>query len=44
MKDSKTGEFDAETLTYYTNDDKLQGEGGGPKKQIEGHILRKGKS
>jgi lipopolysaccharide export system protein LptA len=44
VKDSKTGEFDAETLTYYTNDDKLQGEGGGPKKQIEGHILRKGKS
>lgn len=44
VKDSQTGEFDGEKLTYYTNDDKLQGEGGGPKKQIEGHILRKGKS
>jgi lipopolysaccharide export system protein LptA len=44
VKDSKTGEFDGEKLTYYTNDDKLQGEGAGPKKQIEGHILRKGKS
>ena len=44
VKDSQTGEFDGEKLTYYTNDDKLQGEGAGPKKQIEGHILRKGKS
>jgi len=44
VKDSQTGEFDGEKLTYYTNDDRLQGEGGGPKKQIEGHILRKGKS
>jgi lipopolysaccharide export system protein LptA len=44
VKDSQTGEFDGEKLTYYTNDDKLQGVGGGPKKQIEGHILRKGKS
>jgi lipopolysaccharide export system protein LptA len=44
VRDSQTGEFDGEKLIYYTNDDKLQGEGGGPKKQIEGHILRKGKS
>ena len=43
VTDSQKGEFTGEKLTYFTNDDKLQGEGG-PTKQIEGHIVRKGKS
>jgi lipopolysaccharide export system protein LptA len=43
VKDSQTGEVWGETLTYFTNEDKLQGEGG-PKKQIEGQIVRRGKS
>jgi lipopolysaccharide export system protein LptA len=43
LKDSLGGDVTGEKLTYFTNDDKLQGEGV-PKKQIEGHIIRKGKS
>ena len=43
LKDSLGSDVTGERLTYFTNDDKLQGDGG-PKKQVEGHIVRKGKS
>ena len=43
LKDSQGGDVTGDKLTYFTNDDKLQGEGE-RKKQIEGHIVRKGKS
>jgi lipopolysaccharide export system protein LptA len=43
LKDSQGGDVTGEILTYFTNDDKLQGKGDA-KKPIEGHIVRKGKS
>jgi lipopolysaccharide export system protein LptA len=43
LKDSLGSDVEGEKLTYFTNDDKLQSVGG-PKKQIEGHIVRKGKT
>ena len=42
LKDSAKGDVTGEKLTYFTNDDRLQGDGA-PKKQVEGHIVR-GKS
>jgi len=46
LKDSVGSDITAETLTYFTNDDRLKAAptgGGAPKKQVEGHIVR-GKS
>jgi lipopolysaccharide transport protein LptA len=43
LKDSLGSDVTGEKLTYFTNDDRLQGDGA-PKKQVEGHIVRKGKS
>jgi lipopolysaccharide export system protein LptA len=43
LKDSLGSDVIGEKLTYFTNDDKLQGDGA-PKKQVQGHIVRKGKS
>lgn len=43
LKDSLGGDVTGEKLTYFTNDDRLQGDGAG-KKKVEGHIVRRGKS